>query len=585
MDNMKRLNAIKIAFIYALSGCIWILGSDMLLSVVSDQLSTYALFSIGKGLLFVLITSLVLYTLIHRFTADQSLAKRGLLESEERFRSLVEMTEELIWESDAEGSILYCSPASERILGYRPDELVGNNIISFLHGEDQKMASAMLPGNIAEKRGWRDLVLRWRGRDGLYRDLSSRAVPVLNEQGNVIGFRGSELDITSRKKTDDDLVKTQKLESLGIIAGGIAHEINNTLTVIIGNIDLVKMKLPEIDPSVRRLEEAENASLHARDLARQLLTFSKGSSPVKKIISLEPLIKHYSSFALRGRNVSVEFDIAGELWPAEVDEGQIGQVFNNLVINACQAMPNGGKIRIAAENTLVEASEGLPLKYGAYVKLTIEDQGMGIPPENLDKIFDPYYTTKNKASGLGLAVSKTIIRNHGGYITATSAVGSGTTIIIYLPHSRKGLTEQKASGEDAIAGKGRILVMDDEEMVRSVAGAILRQLGYQVEFAGDGAEAVRLYKMALDASEPFDAVIMDLTVPGGMGGREALRELLAIDPQTRAIVSSGYSDDPIMSGYKDYGFTDVIPKPYSSAALSRVLHKVLTGPSEPDEGV
>jgi CheY-like chemotaxis protein len=287
-------------------------------------------------------------------------------------------------------------------------------------------------------------------------------------------------------------------------------------------------------------------------------------------------------FALRGSNTKCEFDIVKHLWPVSVDIGQFSQVIHNLAINAVQAMPQGGVIRLNACNVALEARSGLPLEAGRYVKISIQDEGLGIPQEHLAKIFDPYFTTKHQGSGLGLSMSYTTIHAHGGYIEVDSEMGKGTTFRIYMPASHEKLVEKGNREELLIKGEGRILVMDDDKSIRNVTEKILMELGYDVDCASDGVETIALYQEAARSGRPFDAVIMDLTIPGGMGGKETIQQLLKIDPKVAAIVSSGYSNDPIMSDFEKYGFRGVATKPYSIEKLSWVLHDVLIEAKEPD---
>jgi nitrogen-specific signal transduction histidine kinase/CheY-like chemotaxis protein len=384
-------------------------------------------------------------------------------------------------------------------------------------------------------------------------------------------------DITDRKKMQAELQKIQKLESIGILAGGIAHDFNNILASIMGNINLIKMSFAQGQEEYDRLTMIEKATSRATDLTRQLLTFSRGGAPIKKTILIREIIMESARFSLRGSNVKCEFNLAGELWPTEADEGQMSQVIRNLVINADQAMPEGGTICFRAENAVLSQKSGLPLKDGSYLKISIEDRGAGIPEEQLKKIFDPYFTTKQGGSGLGLAIVYSIIKNHDGHITVKSTLGEGTVFTLFLPASDKQVSEEKPASEVPIRGKGRILVMDDDAMLRKVAGAMLTNLGYEVGFAKDGAEAIELYANALNTAQPFDAVIMDLTIPGGMGGKEAIIKIRSIDPHVKAIVSSGYSQDAIMANYREHGFADVITKPYKMIDLSSIIHKVIAG--------
>ena len=404
----------------------------------------------------------------------------------------------------------------------------------------------------------------------------AKAHPVRNANGGIVGVVEITLDITQKKKMQEELLKAKKLESIGILAGGIAHDFNNILTGILGNISVAKAKVDSEDEIFRTLVKAEKASLRAKDLTQQLLTFSKGGAPIKETTSIGELIEDSANFVLRGSNVKCEFSIPDGLWPVEIDKGQINQVLNNLMINADQSMPDGGVIKVSAENITIDAKDTSPLKKGKYVKLTIKDRGIGIPKQHLQKIFDPYFTTKKKGDGLGLATSYSIIKNHNGHVQVESELGTGSTLIIYLPASRKKITKKKLPEEKPLTGKGRILVMDDEDVVREVVGDLLSILGYEVEFAKDGDEVIELYKKAVKSSRPFDAVIMDLTVPGGMGGKESIKKLLKIDPEVKAIVSSGYSNDPVMSDFKKYGFSGIVAKPFKMEELSQVLHQVLT---------
>jgi len=383
-------------------------------------------------------------------------------------------------------------------------------------------------------------------------------------------------DITERKKRDEEFIRACKLKSLSTLAGGIAHDFNNLLTGILGNASIAKTLVNPGDKLHKIITDLENVSLRAKDLTHQLLTFAKGGAPVKKTVSIAKLLRNSVTFVLSGSNVKCDFSIAKDLWPVEVDEGQIAQVIHNLIINAKQAMPGGGTIQVSAENFALGAENNPFIKNGKYVKITVEDTGVGIPEEHLPKIFDPYFTTKEEGSGLGLATAYSIIKNHAGYIMAESTAGVGTTFYIHLPASKKEIERVEAVEEKLVSGKEKILVMDDDDIVRDVAGKMLTKLGYEVDFARDGSEAIELYKKSKNSGRPFDVVIMDLTIPGGMGGRETMQKLLEIDPHVRAIVSSGYSDDAVMSNYTNYNFKGVIAKPYRIEELSRTVRMVLS---------
>jgi signal transduction histidine kinase/FixJ family two-component response regulator len=401
--------------------------------------------------------------------------------------------------------------------------------------------------------------------------------------------------VTERKKMAEEILQARKLESLGVLAGGIAHDYNNLLTAIMANIsfviqmgdsgDRVYKDTPE-GVVLECLMDAEKATLRAKDLTKQLLTFSKGGAPVKEtVVDIDELIKESISFALSGSNVRCDISAPDNLFPVEVDAGQISQVLQNIIINADQAMPIGGLITVKVENLQLDEKGQFPLKPGNYLEITIRDQGMGMPEEDLSKIFDPYFTTKKAGSGLGLATAYSIIKKHGGHISVESEIGVGTTFKIYLKAFEKKLVKRKPlmeEGRVAIPkeGEGRILVMDDEELIRKTTCRILSEVGYEVESVKNGNGAIDLYLEAKLSARPFDLVIMDLTIPGGLGGKEAIKELFKLAPEAKVIVSSGYSDDPIMEDFKKYGFKGAVVKPYNITELRRVIHEVLTAGEE-----
>ena len=386
-----------------------------------------------------------------------------------------------------------------------------------------------------------------------------------------------------KKSADEELVKMQKLESVGILAGGIAHDFNNCLQGILSNIAVAKSYTDSNDKIYINLTESEKAVIQAKNLTQQLLTFSKGGDPIMKDISISELIKESSGFATSGSNIRCELGLPDCSCLVKVDKGQINQVFNNLFINANQAMPEGGLVYVTAERVVIEAKNSLPLQEGSYVKVIFKDQGVGIPEEYLQKIFDPYFTTKDKGSGLGLAITYSVIKKHDGYITVESEMGVGTTFYIYLPASQKeipkepveGKTDKKSIEKITSLDRRRILFMEDEIIISLAVARQLKNLNYEVETARDGFEAIELYKSASESGKPFNAIVMDLTIPGGMGGKETIIELLKIDPDVKAIIASGYSDDPVMTNFKGNGFKGVVVKPYEIAELDEVLQKVI----------
>jgi CheY-like chemotaxis protein/two-component sensor histidine kinase len=374
-----------------------------------------------------------------------------------------------------------------------------------------------------------------------------------------------------------ELQRSSRLESLGILAGGIAHDFNNLLTVIMGNLTLAKLDAagnPEVTPW---LQAAEQGGMRARDLTMQLLTFAKGGDPVRKAVVLSEVVREAAEFVLHGSKVRCEFEIEPDLWPADVDKGQIGQVVQNVIINGIQAMPDGGKMRVSLGNAPVAAGAVADLAAGRYLKLCVTDSGVGIKPELLPHIFDPYFTTKAQGTGLGLATVYSIVKKHLGRIEVESNPALGTTFRIWLPAAHDMPAAAVHPSELPMQLSGRVLVMDDEEAIRRSATALCRRAGLETRAVSDGAEALREYSAAQAAGRPFDLVILDLTVPGGMGGQETIEKLRQINPQVRAIVSSGYSRDPVLAQYRAHGFLGMVPKPYDLTELMRVIHAVMQG--------
>ena len=502
-------------------------------------------------------------------------AEKALRESEEKYRNLYDNAPDMYHSLDRNGTIIDCNETEARILGYTKAEIIGRPFTDFITEESKRLFALYFPR--LNKKKTRLIVEReFVRKDGTVLPVSLNVFNEFDENGEFTGTKTIARDITDRRKMEEELLKAQKLESIGVLAGGIAHDFNNLLTVIFGNVAMAKMNAQPGDGMFERLDDAERATLRAKDLTMQLLTFSKGGEPIKKTVSIAGLVRESIGFTLSGSNVKSEIQLDPGLWPVDVDEGQISQVISNLVINAEQAMPGGGVIRICCVNVTVSTENALSLALGDYVKITIEDEGTGIPREYLRKIFDPYFTTKQKGNGLGLAAAYSILRKHNGCITVESEPGKGSVFHVYLPASSGTVALKEAAGEHW-AGKGRVLVMDDEETVRNLAGEMLRHVGYEVEFARDGNEAVRTYKSAMDSRRPFDAVILDLTIPGGMGGKAAIKKLIELDPGVKAIVSSGYSNDPVMADFRSYGFSEVVPKPYRLQELSKALYNITAG--------
>lgn len=510
-----------------------------------------------------------------RLSAEESLAA----EKEQLAVTLRSIGDGVIT-TDIEGTVVLINKIAEALTGWTQEEAEGCDLSEIFVTVDEKTGDPCEnPVNEVLKRGsvvglGNNTMLV--AKDGTERIIADSGAPIRDRNSRIIGVVLVFRDITEKRKMEQELLRTQKLESLGILAGGIAHDFNNILTAVLNNVTLAKM-YTEDNAIETKLTKIEKASLQAKNLTQQLLTFSKGGTPIKKTTSLVELIKDSASFALRGSNVRCHFYIDDAVWPADIDEGQISQVINNLIINADQAMPGGGIVQVRLTNEVVTSDDPLPVSPGQYVKISITDEGVGIPQNHISKIFDPYFSTKQKGSGLGLATSYSIVKQHKGFIDVESEVGSGTSFSVWLPASVKEWKTQKAAPGVPVKGEEKILLMDDEEPILDAAGEVLNYLGYTVAFARDGKDALEQYGKALNAGEPFDVVIMDLTVPGGMGGEETIEHLLKIDPDVCAIVSSGYSNDPVMSDYKTYGFKGVITKPYTVEELNDILRQVLEG--------
>ena len=387
-------------------------------------------------------------------------------------------------------------------------------------------------------------------------------------------------EISERERVEKELIKAQKLESLAVLAGGIGHDFNNMLTTILGNLSLAMLDLDQGGELYHRLETVETAALRAQDLTQQLLTFAKGGVPVKRTVDVGKIVRDSVAFALRGSRVNYNVSLQDGLWLVEADEGQLARVMHNLVINADHAMHQGGTIDVRCENCVLSEGEVPHLPGGRYLRIIVEDTGIGIPKDHLLKIFDPYFTTKQKGSGLGLSVAYSIVHKHGGHISAESTLGAGTVFTILLPASDAVNAPQKSVDHVFPSGSGKILLMDDEAEVRRTAGDILKRLGYSVVFAENGERAIDHYREAIQAGAPFSVVILDLTIPGGMGGAETLRMIRKIDPDVKAIVSSGYSNGSVIAEFRSYGFAGVAAKPYRIKELGDVVYRVINGESD-----
>jgi len=516
---------------------------------------------------------------IFRDVTERKLAEEALSAEKERLAVTLRSIGDGVITTDTSGRVVLINKVAEQLTGWSQQEACGRPLGEvFQINSEETGQSSENPAEKVLRTGMINALDNHTvliARDGTTRIIADSGAPICNSESAIVGTVLVFRDITEQRALETNLQRAEKLDSIGVLAGGIAHDFNNMLTGIIGNISVAALHAKPDDLIHERLAEAEKAAFRARDLTQQLLTFAKGGAPVKKTASIVELLTDSANFALRGSNVRCCFDIADGLWQGEMDVGQINQVIHNLVINADQAMPDGGAIFIDADNRVATGHDDLPLPQGNYIHIGIRDTGAGIPSEYLPRIFDPYFTTKKKGSGLGLASSYSIIKNHNGCITIASKPGEGATFHIFLPASTASEMPRALEKPQVVDGAGHILVMDDEDMIRDIAGSILNHLGYTVSFAKNGEEAISRYQEALGGKLPFDAVIMDLTIPGGMGGKEAIKQLLGIDPAVKALVSSGYSNDPIMSDYQAFGFKGVIIKPYLIQEISKALQTVL----------
>jgi PAS domain S-box-containing protein len=478
------------------------------------------------------------------------------------------------WDTDFKVSSW--NKASETIFGYSSKEAIGNHAEFIVPPAARKQVDEVWQGLMALDGGIRSKNenITKNGETILCDWYNS---PLIASSGKVIGVLSLVEDVTEQELMEKELLKVKKLESTGMLAGGIAHDFNNILTAILGNISLSKFDKTLKNKTKTLLEEAEKASIRARSLTQQLLTFAKGGEPVKESTSLADVVRDSANFVLSGNAIACRYTIPDDLWLVEIDKGQISQVIQNIVLNASHAMTNGGIIEITCANIDEVDKEDVPLPGDMnFVKIAIEDSGIGVPANVIDKIFDPYFSTKQKGSGLGLAITHSIITKHGGHIFVKSKPGVGTIFTTYLPASAQARSVDSDPEDFAHPSrKAKIMVMDDEEIVRDVARAMLTKMGHEVVLANDGLEATKLYKAAAESSEPIHLVIMDLTIPGGMGGKDAVKVVLAINPEAIVLVSSGYSNDPILSSYQKYGFCGVVVKPYRLQELSKIVEMVL----------
>ncbi|MFL6540179.1 MAG: PAS domain S-box protein, partial [Chthoniobacterales bacterium] len=548
----------------------------------------HATFPVEISLSEMLVDGKLLYVSMIRDVTERKRFEQEIAAEKESLAVTLRSIEDGVITTDVQGKVIMINTAGETMTGWSAKDAIGQPLKAVFSTVVDLSSQARANQRSGYRNEAQSILLTTqenatlKSRDGAERVIEQVASPIRDNKNEVAGVVLVFRDITERQRMEAERRKADAIEQLGLVAGGIAHDFNNLLTAIIGNISLASLLLPPQSEMTTRLNDAKNASMRARDLAQQLLTFARGGAPIKQTASISKLVQDTVSFSLRGAQSRSEFTFGDSLWPAEIDSGQISQVISNLVVNADQAMPNGGTLRVTCENfeydpsTCAVIPDLLP---GDYIRIAIRDEGVGIPEDYLKRIFDPYFTTKAKGNGLGLATTYSIMKNHNGLITVESQVHFGATFTLYLPALRDQAIEVEQAPASTITpvieGSGRVLIVDDEETIRDLVDFTLSHIGYTVMGAETALDGVNLYREKLETGERFDCVILDLTLPGGMGGKEALKRLIEIDPTVTAVVSSGYAMDDTMSRFQDYGFRGVIAKPYEAAELGRVIHEVI----------
>jgi len=524
---------------------------------------------------------------LHNEIAERKEMEKALRENRTDLDKAQRIAHVGIWSRDPKTERSRWSDEMYRILGFSPgspEEPTREDFFSRVHPADKERVTALLK-DLEEKKCPFVFEFRTIPIGGSTRILRERGHVECDEEGRPVRIFGTAQDITEWRRLQAQLLEAQKMEAICTLTGGIAHDYNNLMSIVLGNLSMANEEVEVGSFVADCLNEAEQASYKVRDLTHELMSLSRGGAPVTEVGSLKTLLKNASILVPAGGNISLKESIAHDLWPVSHDRHKMGAVFRNVVTNAMEAMPGGGVIEIRAENVRIAhetPDSDPPLQPGDYVCISIRDQGVGIPEEQLERIFDPYFSTKamgvQKGMGLGLATSYAIVRKHGGHIIINSSHGTGTTVTIYLPAETQPIeTDGKTdSRSESIPPVKRVLVMDDEEMLRKLARQMLERMGYAVETVKDGVEAIKAYQKQKDRGESFDAVILDLTIKGGMGGEQTIGKLLRIDPHVKAIVNSGYFNDPIMSDFRKYGFMGAMAKPYEKKVLEEALENLLS---------
>jgi len=511
---------------------------------------------------------------------QESLTQRQseLIREKERLQVTLRSIGDGVITTDTGGKITMINKVAEQLTGWKQIQAKGIDIKEVFHIIDvatgavceNPVQKALETSGIVEMNTKTILV----SRNGMKRLINDSAAPIFDENSQIIGVVLVFRDITEKSRMEQHLQHAQKMDAISTLAGGIAHDFNNMLSVITGNISNALSDLSSDHELFDLLSETYEGSRKAAFLTQQLLTFSKGGAPIKQVANINQLIQESANFVISGAKTRLKFELEPQLLLAEIDVGQFNQVVGNLVINANQAMSQGGTIRIKTENYLFEDKNKFALSSGQYIKISVRDQGIGIPENQIQHVFEPFYSTKEKGHGLGLAISYAIIKKHGGHMSVKSTYGDGATFNIYLPATNKKSAERINKKSESYHGQGHILILDDQMAILKMVAKMLKTMGYESTCTTDGIQTIDAYKKAFHSGKAYDLVILDLTIPGGMGGAKTITELVKIDPNVKAVVSSGYANDSIMANYQKFGFWGVVPKPYSKSQLAELLSRL-----------
>ncbi|MFH2092864.1 MAG: ATP-binding protein [Pseudomonadota bacterium] len=537
------------------------------------QLSVIAFIS---GLVIIIRVLFLMVKHLKEIDLNKQDVEKTLLDTEKKYQSMVENIQIGFARSTPgeQGQFIEVNSFFAKMLGYTKAELIQMPVAELYEDKNKRKEFS---DKISKNEVVKNEEVVFCKKNGSILVVSVTGLAIRDENHNIVFFDLILEDITDKQFHQSESIKSEKLSSIGILAGGIAHDFNNILTGLYGNIALAKLELEPDSEAALLINEAELSMSKATELTKQLLIFANGGDPIKETLPIDQLIKDTAKFNLSGSNIQLKTQFDDQLWQVNADKGQISQVISNLVINARHAMPNGGHLTIAGSNIELKNNEIPSLAKGNYVKICLQDDGIGIPDKNLSKVFDPYYTTKPSGSGMGLATSFSIIKKHHGWITVSSNPDKGASFHIFLPAdlSQDNNMLLKENSSDSNIASSNILIMDDDEQVCIIAQKMITLFGHQCSVVHDGQQAIAAYKKAVSEGSPYDLILMDLTIPGGMGGKDTIDKILDINPQAKAIVISGYSNDPVLANYQDYGFKGMLVKPFKISELKDTLERAL----------